>query len=60
MSAEPDPLARLRQRLTDSGYREEDIQSVEQDAASVVTGWAERARKVPMPDLRRVREDVFA
>ena len=60
MSPERDPLARLRRRLTDSGYREEAIQAVEQDAASVVTGWAERAREMPMPELRRVREDVFA
>lgn len=60
MSAERDPLARLRRRLTDSGYREDAIEAVEQDAASVVADWAERAREVPMPDLRHVREDLFA
>lgn len=60
MSPERDPLARLRRRLTDSGYREEAVRAVEQDAASAVASWAERAREVPMPDPERVREDVFA
>jgi TPP-dependent pyruvate/acetoin dehydrogenase alpha subunit len=60
MSPDRDPLARLRRRLTDSGYREDAVQAVEQDAASVVAGWAEQAREMPMPDPRSVREDVFA
>jgi TPP-dependent pyruvate/acetoin dehydrogenase alpha subunit len=60
MSPERDPLARLRRCLTESGYGDEDIQAVEQDAASVVTTWAEQARLAPMPEVRRVREDVFA
>jgi acetoin:2,6-dichlorophenolindophenol oxidoreductase subunit alpha len=60
MSPQRDPLARLRRRLTEDGHREDAIQAVEQEAASVVIDWAERARQVPMPDLTRVREDVFA
>jgi acetoin:2,6-dichlorophenolindophenol oxidoreductase subunit alpha len=60
MSPERDPLARLRRRLTQGGSSEDEIQAVEQEAASVVTAWAEQARNAPKPDPRRVREDVFA
>ena len=59
MSAERDPIARLRARLLGDGSSAEELEAVERQAEERVAAWMEAARARPMPELSTLREDLF-
>lgn len=59
-SAARDPLLRLRASLAESGVEEDLLGATEREADSTVESWLEAARALPVPDVARVREDVYA
>jgi pyruvate dehydrogenase E1 component alpha subunit len=60
MSDTRDPLPRLRSQLSGAGVSDAELARIEDDAEGTVEGWLARARALPMPELARVREDVYA
>ena len=60
MSATRDPVPRLRMRLEREGADSELLRAIDEEAAQTVERWLAQARALPVPDVDRVREDVFA
>ncbi len=60
MSSERDPVPRLRARLLREGTDEKTLRAIDAEAAHTIEGWLAEARALPLPDVGRVREDVFA
>jgi TPP-dependent pyruvate/acetoin dehydrogenase alpha subunit len=60
MSADRDPVSRLRSRLLDTGVDDAQLATCEAEAAATVAGWFAAARALPLPDVAAVREDVYA
>ena len=60
MSAERDPVRRLRTRLEASGVAPARLEAIEREASELVDGWLAAARSRPLPAIDRVHADVFA
>jgi acetoin:2,6-dichlorophenolindophenol oxidoreductase subunit alpha len=60
MSATRDPVPRLRMRLEREGADSEVLRAIDDEASQTVERWLAQARALPVPDVDRVRQDVFA
>jgi pyruvate dehydrogenase E1 component alpha subunit len=59
-SPERDPVLRVRARLEAAGTDPATLAALDQQAQATVDDWLEQARARPLPDVARVREDVYA
>jgi 2-oxoisovalerate dehydrogenase E1 component len=57
--AQNDPGPKLRQRLFDLGFEEQQLQQIEKEAAQEVAGYFQKAMQAPEPDAATISDHVF-